>query len=91
MPVEKRFYYSNNPDRYTITKEIALDSNLVKDLYIILNKIDYNTGVIHITVWINYLVNWVWIGTLIILIGGLISLNPFRRHTHKMKDSFENV
>ena len=75
LPVEKRFYYSP----VQVTKEIALESNIVKDLYIILNRVDYDKKEAYITVWINYLVNWVWVGTLIILIGGLISLAPFRR------------
>ena len=75
LPVEKRFYDSP----VQVTKEIALESNIVKDLYIILNRVDYDKKEAHITVWINYLVNWVWVGTLIILIGGLISLAPFRR------------
>ena len=30
-----------------------------------------------ITIWVNYLVNWVWIGTAVMLIGGLISLGLF--------------
>ena len=74
LTVERRFYFSPSE----ITKEIALKSNLIKDLYIILNRIDYNTNTIYITVWVNYLVNWVWIGTVVIVIGGLISLNPFK-------------
>ena len=39
-----------------------------------IDRIDYNKNIIFLTVWVNYLVNWVWIGTAIMLLGGLISL-----------------
>ena len=70
MSVEKRYYTSP----FDITKEIALSSDLVKDIYIVLDRIDYNRNIIFLTIWVNYLVNWVWIGTVIMLLGGLISL-----------------
>ena len=73
MTVEKRFYTSP----FDITKEIALRSDLIKDIYIVLDRIDYNNKTIYITIWVNYLVNWVWIGTAVMLIGGLISLGLF--------------
>ena len=75
MHVEKRYYTSP----FDITKEIALSSDLVKDIYIVLDRIDYNKNIIFLTVWVNYLVNWVWIGTAIMLFGGLISLGVFGR------------
>ena len=73
MHVEKRYYTSP----FDITKEIALSSDLVKDIYIVLDRIDYNKNIIFLTVWVNYLVNWVWIGTAIMLLGGIISLGVF--------------
>ncbi len=85
LPVEKRFYYSPNE----ITKEIALDSNIIKDLYIILNRVDYLSNSIQITVWINYLVNWVWIGAVIILIGGIVSLYPFASYGGKLSRNYD--
>ncbi len=77
MHVEKRYYTSP----FDITKEIALSSDLVKDIYIVLDRIDYNKNIIFLTVWVNYLVNWVWIGTAIMLLGGLISLGIFGGRT----------
>ena len=81
LPVEKRFYFSPNE----ITKEIALNSNIIKDLYIILNRVDYFSDSIQITVWINYLVNWVWIGASVILFGGLITLYPFSTSINRIE------
>tara|TARA_Y100001970_G_scaffold61877_1_gene79027 strand:- start:1652 stop:3766 length:2115 start_codon:yes stop_codon:yes gene_type:complete len=74
MTVEKRYYISP----FDVTKEIALSSDLLKDIYVVLDRIDYNNNNISLTIWVNYLVNWFWIGTIIILIGGLISMNIFK-------------
>ena len=78
MSVEKRHYTSPED----VTKEIALSSDLINDLYIVLDRIDYNNRTIALTIWVNYLVNWVWIGTAVMLVGGLVSLDilaPLRR------------
>ncbi len=82
MTVEKRYYTSP----FDITKEIALNSDLTKDIYIVLDRIDYNRNIIFLTIWVNYLVNWVWIGTAVMLLGGLISLGILGRRT-RIKNS----
>ena len=83
MTVEKRYYISP----FDVTKEIALSSDLLKDIYVVLDRIDYNNNNISLTIWVNYLVNWFWIGTIIILIGGLISMNIFK--SLKLKKSIK--
>ena len=81
LTVEKRYYTSP----FDVTKEIALSSDLIKDIYIVLDRIDYNNNNISLTIWVNYLVNWVWIGTAVMLIGGLISLGIFGSARNKSK------
>jgi cytochrome c-type biogenesis protein CcmF len=82
MTVEKRLYTS---PKFSVTKEIAIDSDLIKDIYIVLDRIDYNNNTVALTIWVNYLVNWVWIGTAIMLVGGLISLGIFGSSRNKKR------
>ena len=67
---ENRFY----PITENFTSEASIHTNLFRDLYIVLgagNQMDGWT----IRLYYNPLVIWIWIGALIIFLGGLISMN----------------
>ena len=66
---ENRFYpVSNNS-----TTEAAIHTNLLRDLYIVLGSGNINSGWI-IRIYYNPLVIWIWIGSITIFFGGLISI-----------------
>jgi len=65
-------YYPASQQRLT---EVALDSNALRDVYVVLVGVD-SSGLARLSVYINPLVVWVWVGGLIMLIGGLIAVWP---------------
>ena len=67
---ENRFYPITN----TFTTEASIHTNLLRDLYIVLGEGNKENGWI-IRVYHNPLVIWIWIGSLFIFIGGIISIN----------------
>ena len=67
---ENRFYLIKN----NFTTEAAIHTNLFRDLYIILGDGNLNDGWI-VRIYYNPLVIWIWIGSLVIFIGGIISMN----------------
>ena len=68
-----------NPENriYPITKnttsEVSIHTNLLRDLYIVLGDGDKDNGWV-VRIYYNPLVVWIWIGVLIIVIGGLSAL-----------------
>ncbi len=65
-------FYPASQQRLT---EVALDSNAFRDVYVVLVGID-SSGLARFSVFINPLVIWVWIGGLIMLIGGGVAVWP---------------
>ena len=55
------------------TSEVAIHTNLLRDLYIVLGDGDIDNGWI-VRIYYNPLVAWIWIGVFIIVIGGLTAL-----------------
>ena len=66
---ENRFY----PIVGSFTSEASIHTNLSRDLYIVLGEGDETNGWT-VRIYYNPLVIWIWIGSLIIFIGGLISM-----------------
>ena len=58
--------------------EVAIRSTLLEDLYVILVGWDQN-GLTAFKVLVNPLVNWIWIGGVVLALGGLIAFWPDRR------------
>jgi len=58
--------------------EVAIRSNLKEDLYVILASLDEN-GLAAFQIIINPLVNWIWIGGGLLLVGALVAAWPKRR------------
>ena len=67
---EKRFY----PVTKIFTTEASIHTNLFRDLYIVLGEGNLNEGWV-VRIYHNPLVIWIWIGALVIFIGGIISTN----------------
>ena len=67
---ENRYYPITN----TFTTEASIHTNLFRDLYLVLGDGNLNEGWV-VKVYHNPLVLWIWIGTLVIFIGGIISIN----------------
>jgi cytochrome c-type biogenesis protein CcmF len=71
---EKRSYQKDKPS----TTEVAIMSNLKEDLYLILGGWE-GDSTISLTVVINPLLMWLWIGTGIIILGVLWAALPVRK------------
>jgi len=67
---ENRFY----PIENNFTTEASIHTNLFRDLYIVLGEGNSNDGWV-IRIYYNPLVIWIWIGALVIFLGGITSIN----------------
>ena len=67
---ENRYYPISN----IFTTEASIHTNLSRDLYIVLGEGNSNEGWV-VKIYHNPLVIWIWIGALVIFIGGIISIN----------------
>jgi len=67
---ENRYYPISN----IFTTEASIHTNLSRDLYIVLGEGNSNDGWV-VKVYHNPLVIWIWIGALIVFIGGIVSIN----------------
>jgi len=67
---ENRFYPITN----IFTSEASIHSNLFRDLYIVLGEGNMTNGWV-VRIYYNPLVIWIWIGSLLIFLGGIVSLN----------------
>ena len=67
---ENRFYPITN----NFTTEVSIHTNLFRDLYIVLGEGNLNDGWV-VRIYHNPLVIWIWIGALVIFLGGIASTN----------------
>lgn len=70
---EKRSYPAENSD----TTEAAIHTNIYSDLYIVLGDADGKGGWAT-RIYFNPLVPWIWVGAILMAIGGLLSLTDRR-------------
>ena len=66
---ENRFY----PIKNNFTTEASIHTNLLRDLYIVLGEGNLRDGWV-VRIYYNPLVIWIWIGSLVIFLGGIISM-----------------
>jgi len=66
---ENRFYPITN----NFTTEASIHTNLFRDLYIVLGEGNIKEGWI-VRIYYNPLVVWIWIGSLTIFLGGIVSM-----------------
>jgi cytochrome c-type biogenesis protein CcmF len=67
---ENRFY----PVKNNFTTEASIHTNLFRDLYIVLGEGNLNDGWT-VRIYYNPLVIWIWIGSIVIFMGGIVSIN----------------
>jgi cytochrome c-type biogenesis protein CcmF len=58
------------------TSEVAIKVRLVEDVYVVLTGYDVESQLGNFRVFVNPLISWVWIGTLLLAFGTLICLIP---------------
>ena len=56
--------------------EVGIRSTLIEDLYVILANYDKQSQLATISVMVNPLVLWIWIGGIVMVLGTFISLSP---------------
>ena len=72
---EKRLY----PSRNEVTTEASIKPTLSNDFYMVLgNKIDENAWVVR--TYIKPFISFIWIGVILIALGGLVSLLSFTKY-----------
>ena len=72
MLPERRSYHASG----TGTTEVAIRARLNEDVYVVFSGISTVTDTPVMEVYINPLVNWIWIGSFVLVIGTLIALTP---------------
>ena len=78
---EKRLY----PSRNEVTTEASIKPTLFNDFYMVLgNKLGENTWVVR--TYIKPFISFIWIGVILMSIGGFVSLMTFKAYGIKMKE-----
>jgi len=67
--------------------KVAIHSTLALDIYVVFEGRNPETGRPIIKVFLNPLVNWIWIGVGIIVIGTFIALVPPLKPTRRTENS----
>ncbi|MGZ3407652.1 MAG: cytochrome c-type biogenesis CcmF C-terminal domain-containing protein, partial [Polyangia bacterium] len=62
------------------TSEVDIHKTLGEDLYIVLNGVDAQAGIANLKVVINPLVDWIWLGFLLLIFGTVIAFLPDRAY-----------
>ena len=78
---EKRIYFHRdpNPDRRQPHSELDIYTTLKRDIYSVFSSIDTDNGIAYFQIMINPLVQFVWCGGYILVLGTLIALWPSKR------------
>ena len=71
---ERRFYKASQQP----ISHVAIHASLKEDLYVVVAGQDQDTGKAVVEVFINPLVDWVWIGGFIVFLGTLLAMVPSR-------------
>lgn len=75
---EKRvyFYWNSDPEQRQPHSELDINSTLSKDIYSIFSSYDAERNVGFFKIMINPLVSWVWIGSIIMILGAILAFWP---------------
>ncbi len=71
---ERRYYINAKQP----TTEVSIRSTLVEDLYVTMPGVSRD-GQITLSVTVNPLLVWIWIGSLIMVLGGLLAIIPYQK------------
>jgi cytochrome c-type biogenesis protein CcmF len=72
-----RVFYASNREQPTY--EVAIHSTLMRDFYALLAGFDLKAQTATVGAFVTPMVAWLWVGSLLIFIGGLAALIPMRR------------
>lgn len=81
-----REYYFQKDQPWT---RIDRQSTLTRDVYLMLLDYSAETGEVNMEVNINPLVSWLWIGGIIMVIGGIVAIWPDRRDARRLSARYE--
>ena len=62
------------------TTEVAIHRTAGEDLYVVMNGVDPQAGIANLKIVINPLVDWIWLGFLLLVIGTAIAFMPDRAY-----------
>jgi cytochrome c-type biogenesis protein CcmF len=62
------------------TTEVAIHKSAREDLYLVMNGYDFEAGLVNMKAVVNPLVNWIWIGFLLLIAGTVIAYLPDRAY-----------
>jgi cytochrome c-type biogenesis protein CcmF len=81
---EKRiyFYWNPDPEKRQPHSELDIYSTMRKDIYSIFSAYDAEKNQGYFKIMINPLVNWVWIGGIVMVIGSLFAFWPSKRRDY---------
>jgi cytochrome c-type biogenesis protein CcmF len=68
-----RWFFHKNPQS---TTEVAIRRSPAEDLYITLGTYDFSENAAHVKIVLNPLVNWIWLGFMLLAFGTGIALLP---------------
>ncbi len=71
-----RWWYFQTPDQPTT--EVDRHMTVFEDVYVSIQSVNMTTGWTQMRLFINPLVNWIWLGTIVLLIGGVICIGTGR-------------
>jgi cytochrome c-type biogenesis protein CcmF len=72
MNPERRFYHASQQP----TTEVAIRPRLTEDVYVVYAGVSNDGQKPVLQVFVNPLVNWVWLGTMVVIFGTLVALVP---------------
>jgi len=76
-------YYSRSDKR---TSEVDIKRTLAYDLYVALTQVDSSRDLINLNVLFKPLVNWIWIGSMVSVLGAaLVLISFYRRRTASLQ------
>ena len=59
--------------------EVAIHTTLMEDFYTVLAGFDVETNSAVVAVFVSPMVSWIWFGSVLLMVGGLIALVPMRK------------
>ncbi len=73
------------------TSEVDIRRTLAGDLYLALTEVDSATKLINLTVYVKPLINWIWIGNILMVVGATLVIAPVlgRRRGAPQGDTIE--
>jgi cytochrome c-type biogenesis protein CcmF len=77
-PEPAKWYFPHHEEE-PVT-DVQIGRGVLEDLYLVLNGQDLETGIINLKIVINPLVNWIWVGFLMLALGTGVALSPERAY-----------